>query len=159
MKSNSLDKAVTGKPQMPIHKMNFSDGVFYASKVGYTDAVDGKMWANALKKYASKSDFPITALVDLTQVDRLCPTLIKVYAKIMEEPNVHCIAIIINDAVLRRNGKVIDKLDAIPGVKAFTDVDIALSYCDGQLRPAIGAAASKFAVMYSIATPQYTLSL
>lgn len=140
---------------MPIHKMNFDSGVFHAVKVGYTDNVDARMWANALKKHAQSSDFPIVALVDMTGVDRLCQTVVKIYEKISQHPNVLSISIVISDVVVSRNSKIIDKLNSLPNVRLFTDMNVAINFCEENLHPSIGAGTA----CMMIATPRFAVAV
>ncbi len=73
---------------VPIHKMSFDDGMFFARQVGYIDYVDARMWANALGNHAENSGEPIMAVVDMLEVDRLCPTVIEVFETVLDKANV-----------------------------------------------------------------------
>lgn len=117
---------------MPIHKMNFADGVFYAKQVGYVDNVDAKMWANALNKYAHGSTEPIIALVDAVEVNRLCPSVVKMFEDVLASPNVVGIAIATGDFVTSQKARVASTLSEIKGVRVFPEVSEAREYAQGR---------------------------
>jgi len=127
---------------MPIHKMNFSGNVFYAKQVGYIDAVDARMWASALAKYAKQSDSTIMSVVDMTEVDRLCPTVIKVLQKALMNGNVGGVVLVTSDMMASRNASVMGKMGKLDHVRVFSTVDDANSYVEAHVHPTFGTSAS-----------------
>lgn len=124
---------------MPIHTMQNRDGVFFAKQVGYVDRVDARMWANALQTYATASDFPIVALVDMSEVDRLCPTTIKIFSNVLAAYNVQGVMLVAGDHLVSRNANVINKLAEIPGLRIFPNLRDALHFAQSRLQPNFGA--------------------
>lgn len=122
---------------MPIHKMNFEGGVFFAKQVGYIDNVDVRVWANALENYASEVNAPIAALVDMREVDRLCPSVLKIFARIVKIGNLCGVALVTSDTLVSRNARVIEKLSQLPGVLIFSGVSDAQQYASRMVRPSI----------------------
>lgn len=118
---------------MPIHKMNFSDGVFYAKQVGYVDNTDAKMWVNALNKYARNSAQPIIALVDAEEVNRLCPTVVKIFEEALTSPNIQGIAIATGDFISAQKARVASSLSELSGVRVFPDMAEARTYAEGRV--------------------------
>jgi hypothetical protein len=104
---------------MPIHKMTLEGDVFVARAVGYLDNMDAKLWANALQNHAGNSLLPIAAVMDMVEVNRLCPTVTKIFSEISRNPNMRAVAIVISDSMASQNARVIDKLGEIPGVRVF----------------------------------------
>jgi len=124
---------------MPIHKMNFDGGIFYAKQVGYIDNVDARMWSSAVGKYAKGADAPIMAVVDMTEVDRLCPTVIKTLQKTLNDGNLIGIVLITSDMMASRNARVMGKMGALDHVRVFSSFDDAHAYVQANLRPTFGA--------------------
>lgn len=120
---------------MPIHKMHYDSGVFFAKKVGYIDAVDIRMWANALSNYATEAGAPVVAVVDLREVDRLCPTVLKVFAAILKTANLRGVALVTSDMMASRNVRVIEKLAQFPDVLLFSTLADAQGYAARQTGP------------------------
>lgn len=118
--------------------MNFEGGVFFAKQVGYVDDVDARMWMNALKKYASGSDSPIVALVDMREVDRLCPTVLRVFSSLQSMDNLMGVALIASEQMNSRNAQVMSKLSAINGVRVFSTIDEGRSFARMRLNPTVG---------------------
>lgn len=123
---------------MPIHKMTREDGVFYSKQVGYIDNVDVRMWANALGNYAKTSDRSVIALLDLTEADRLCPTVVKTFPKILQTTELVGITIIVADQMASRNATVLNKLSDMANVRIFNDPDAARQFSIAQLNPTFG---------------------
>ena len=123
---------------MPIHRMALEDHVFVTRQVGYVDHVDNRMWSNALSNYANSSDSPLMALLDVTDVDRLCPTILKVVNSIITNGNVLGIAIVTGDLMASRNANILSKLSQLPNVRVFSTYEDALRFADGYLHPTIG---------------------
>jgi anti-anti-sigma regulatory factor len=126
---------------MPIHNMNFEGGIFTVKTVGYLDNIDARMWGNALKKYAKKSDTTIVAIVDMRQVERICPTVLKVVGGLVQQPNLRGIAIITSDSMASRNVSVMNKLQGTDGVRLFSTIEQAHAHAQTYLDPTIGQAA------------------
>lgn len=139
---------------MPIHKMNLDNGVFFTKQVGYLDHVDARMWANALKKYAKSSDVPIMAVVDMTEVDRLCPTVLKEFTTALQTSNVLGISLITGDVMASRKAPIIGKLGELPGVRFFPTVDEARRYAQARLRPSVGSYTASSVRLFA-AVPAY----
>lgn len=123
---------------MPIHNMSFDDGVFFARQVGYVDQVDGRMWGSALKKWSKTSDTPIVAIVDMQDVERLCPTLVKAFSNVLASGNIVGIAVITSDLMTSRNDRVLSKLDNLDGVRVFSAVGDGYTFARMRLNPSIG---------------------
>jgi hypothetical protein len=104
---------------MPIHKMSLEGDVFVTRAVGYMDNLDGKMWANALHNHADTHMFPIAAIIDMVEVNRLCPTVTKVINETIKASSIRGIGIVISDMMVSQNARMIDKLSEIPGVRIF----------------------------------------
>lgn len=123
---------------MPIHKMQFDDGVFYAKQVGYFDNVDARMWVSALKKYAANSPVPVVAVTDITEVDRLCPTVLKLLSDVLNTPNVSSIAIATGTCSTSQTTRVLRQLSELNGVRVFCSIDEARRYAAAKLRSSAG---------------------
>lgn len=134
---------------MPIHKMNLDDGVFFAKQVGYIDHVDARMWANALKNHARNSDIPIMAVVDMTEVDRLCPTAIKEFSASLQAGNVLGVLLVTGDSMASRNARVLSKLDELNGVRVFPTLDEARRFASTRVRPTVGAYVARSVMSYA----------
>jgi len=136
---------------MPIHTMHHQNGVFFAKQVGYVDHVDARMWANALNTYAQASDFPIVAVIDMTEVDRLCPTTVKTFAQALESRNVLNIALIAGDLMASRNAKVLGKLADVDRLRIFSSRDAAQRFANERLQPSFGAYTAQSVMVMAIA--------
>jgi len=137
---------------MPINTMNFKDGVFYAEPVGYFDNVDGRMWANALKNYATKHPAPIVAIVDIHHVDRMCSTLAKILSTISQHENVLAIAITTGETMSSRHDRILQKLTDISNLRVFTRLSDAEHYVMSQMNPMFGAYTSQSVMVYQFAS-------
>lgn len=135
---------------MPIHKMNHSDGIFFAKPVGYFDSIDGKMWSNAFKNYAKNSYLSIGAIMDMTEVDRVCPTLMKVFGEIVKLDPLVATALIIDPNMYSRNSRVIDKIATYRNVQVFHSRIEAENYVNTRLT--VGSATVS---TYSFSTPAF----
>lgn len=127
---------------MPIHNMNFEGGIFFTKQVGYVDDVDGRMWMNALKKYSNASLSPVVALVDMREVDRLCPTVLRVFSALKDMGNVMGVAIIASEQMNSRNAQVMSKLSMMGGLRVFATMDEARSFARMRLNPTVGGYSS-----------------
>ncbi|PJF29846.1 MAG: hypothetical protein CUN52_06305 [Phototrophicales bacterium] len=136
---------------MPIHNMNFEGGVFFAKQVGYVDDVDARMWMNALKKYASANNTPIVALVDMREVDRLCPTVLRVFNSLQGMDNVMGVALIASEQMNSRNAQVMSKLSAISGLRVFSTLDEGRSFARMRLNPTVGGYTTATAYSFAFA--------
>ncbi len=137
---------------MPIHNMNFEGGVFFAKQVGYVDDVDARMWMSALKKYANASHSPIVALVDMREVDRLCPTVLRIFTAIQDMGNVIGIALIASEQMNSRNAQVMSKLSVMGGLRVFSTLDEGRSFARMRLNPTVGGYSSAAVLRFSYAT-------
>ncbi len=124
---------------MPIHKMNFEGGVFFAKQVGYIDNVDVRMWANALGNHAGEAGMPVVAVVDMREVDRLCPTVLKVFTSILKIGNLRGVALVTSDMMASRNARVIEKLAQLPSVLVFSTLDDARRYASKHTQSTFGS--------------------
>lgn len=113
--------------------MNHSGGIFYAKPVGYFDNIDGKMWSNAVKKYANDNYASVGLVIDMTEVDRVCPTLVKVFAEIAKLDNMTASAIVIDPNMYSRNSRVIDKIAQYRNVQVFHTMLDAEDFVDSRL--------------------------
>lgn len=134
---------------MPIHKMSLDDGVFFAKQVGYIDHVDARMWANALKNHAKTSDSPIMAVVDMTEVDRLCPTAIKEFTSSLQAVNILGVLLVTGDSMASRNSRVLGKLNELNGVRVFPTLDEARRFANTRVRPTVGAYVARSVMAYT----------
>ncbi|MFW5691473.1 MAG: hypothetical protein ACOCXZ_03125 [Chloroflexota bacterium] len=123
---------------MPIHNMNFESGVFFARQVGYVDDVDARMWGNALKNYAQNADLPVVAVVDMREVDRLVPTVTRVFSGLLSAPNLAGIAIVAGELMGSRNARVLSKLCELENVRVFSTIDEARAFARMQVKPVFG---------------------
>lgn len=120
---------------MPIHSMNYESGVFYSKQVGYVDNVDARMWHSALRKHVKTHEAPMMAVVDMQQIDRLCPTVVQVFSAALALPDMLGIVIVSDQAMGSRNERVMSKLSALSGVRVFSSMDSAMAYVRTQLNP------------------------
>src|SRR5690606_27115527 len=104
---------------MPIHRMNFENGIFAAKQVGYFDNLDGRMWANALHTHAKNDLLPLVAVVDIVEVSRICPTLVKTLTEVSKLPNLNGIAFILDPSMTSQHARIIEKLSEIPNLRFF----------------------------------------
>ncbi|GAB4522562.1 MAG: hypothetical protein OHK0046_35250 [Anaerolineae bacterium] len=123
---------------MPIHKMTLEDGIFFSKQVGYIDNVDIRMWANALTNYANSSDRPIMALVDLIEVERLCPSILKVLGKVLLTADLFGVVMVVSDQMASRNASVLGKLSELDNVRIFDNLEEAQRFVKAQLNPTFG---------------------
>lgn len=130
---------------MPIHNMAFDSGLFIARQVGYVDDVDARMWGSALKKHARGADGAIIALIDMREVERLVPTLTKVFSTALALPNLMGIIVVASDQMSSRNARVMGNLCDHSSVRVFSTMDEAMAFARTQLRPIIGPAAGAMA--------------
>jgi hypothetical protein len=137
---------------MPIHRMTIEDGVFAAKTVGYFDSVDGRMWANALRNQARGAAQPMVAVLDITEVNRLCPTIIKTVADVTRLPNFNGLAVVMDPSRCSQLCRVLDKLSELPEVRVFYTQDDAYRYARSRLNWALGSA---YAMTYT-RTPAFS---
>jgi anti-anti-sigma regulatory factor len=141
---------------MPIHKMQFQDGVFYAKQVGYVDDTDFRMWLTALRKYAKNSDQPIMAVMDISEVDRMAATAPKLLADALSSANVRGLAIAAGGLMSSQMSRVMGAIGEMNGVRVFNAVDDARRYVEGRL--AQSAKSGGAWVSYRLATYHYAYS-
>jgi hypothetical protein len=122
---------------MAIEQMSFNDGIFFSKQVGYVDYVDVRLWFNALNNHACNSGLSIVVVVDMLDVDRLCPTITDALELARNNPNLLGVAMVTADSMISRNARVLDELKALPGVRLFSSVEKALQYAQSQLHPTI----------------------
>jgi hypothetical protein len=122
---------------MAIEQMSFNDGVFFSKQVGYVDHVDVRLWFNALNNHACNSGLSIVVVVDMLDVDRLCPTIIDALELARTNPNLLGIAMVTADSMTSRNALVLEELKKMPDVRLFSSVEKALNYAQSQLHPTI----------------------
>jgi len=122
---------------MPIHRMSFDDGVFFAKQVGYVDHVDVRMWANALRHRAQNNDMPIMAVIDILDADRLCPTMITTFQVALEAANVLGIALVAGDPMTPRDSQILGQLKTSRHVRVFSSLDKAMNFARSRLHPSI----------------------
>jgi hypothetical protein len=123
---------------MAIHKMNFADEVFFAKQVDYVDNVDAKMWVSALGKYAKNSASPIMAVVDASEVNRFCPTVVKLFAEALNLPNVRGIAIVTGDLMASQKARVVGSLSEIENIRIFSTTEDAQRFAQSRLHAPVG---------------------
>lgn len=133
---------------MPIHRMQVEDGIFVAKTVGYLDNMDARTWANALRKNDTSS-----AIVDMTEVNRICPTVPKMFAEANRLPNLRTIAVIVNPNMSSQNQRIVALLTEQPHVRVFTNADDARMhaqfYASKSAHGGAGVAAATYATTYS----------
>ncbi len=110
---------------MPIHKMSLEGEIFTTRSVGYMDNSDGKMWANALRNHAADYRFPVPVVIDMVEVDRLCPTIPRVIQEALKNGDTSAVGIVISDSMASQNARAISKLSEIPGVRVFATAEDA----------------------------------
>jgi hypothetical protein len=113
--------------------MTLESDLFVAKAVGYLDNTDLKLWSNALNNHASGNLFPIAAVVDMVEVNRLCPTVSKIIAEVVKNPNMRGVAVVISDSMMSQNARIIDKLGDIPGVRVFPTQEEAYRFAKARL--------------------------
>jgi len=124
---------------MPIHRMTLEEGVFNAKAVGYFDSVDGRMWANALRNQA-RGGQALVAVVDIVEVNRICPTILKAVAEVTRLTNFNGLALVIDPSRCSQITRVLDKLGELPDVRVFFSHEDAERYARGRLNRALGSA-------------------
>lgn len=124
---------------MPLHKMSLEGDVFFAKAVGYLDNMDGRMWANALQNHVGGHLLPMAAIIDMIEVDRICPTVTKIVAESIKLSNLRGIAIVVNPTMASQNTRVIDKLSEMSGVSMFSSMEDARRYANNRLTLLIGS--------------------
>ena len=137
---------------MPIHNMNFEGGVFFAKQVGYVDDVDARMWMSALKKYSSASHSPVVALVDMREVDRLCPTVLRIFGALQDMGNVLGVALTASEQMNSRNAQVMSKLSIMGGLRVFSTIDEGRTFARMRLNPTVGGYSSAAVHRFAYAT-------
>jgi dihydroorotate dehydrogenase len=100
--------------------MQLENGVFVAKTVGEFDNMDARTWANGLRKNETAS-----ALLDMTEVNRVCPTVPKLVAELNRLPNLRTLVILISPNISSQNQRVIDKLAENAHVRIMTNADDA----------------------------------
>lgn len=125
---------------MPIHKMSYEDGVFIAKAVGYFDNVDGRMWATALRNHAKNDYLPLAAVIDIAEVNRICPTVIKTITDSMRISNFSGIGLVVDSSMASINARALEKLIELPNVRIFYTREEAYRYARNRLNSGIGSA-------------------
>lgn len=113
--------------------MSLEGDVFFTRAVGYMDNLDGKMWANALQNHAETRLLPIAAIIDMVEVNRLCPTVTRTISEIVKSTSIRAVGIVISDVMISQNARVIDKLGEIPGVRIFATYEDAERFTTARL--------------------------
>ena len=122
---------------MPIHEMSFAENIFFTRQVGYIDHIDVSTWADTLATHAQQSDVPIMAVVTMLEVDRLCPTIIDVCARVLKMTNVLGIGVVTGNSMTPRDSRILGQLKTLPGVHLFPTLDRALRFARSQSQPSI----------------------
>lgn len=131
--------------------MHVEDGIFVAKTVGDLDNMDARTWANALRKNDTSS-----AIVDMTEVNRICPTVPKMFADAIRLPNLRTIAVIVNPNMSSQNQRIVDKLTESSHVRVFTNAEDARMHAQfyankgGASAHGAGVAAATYATSYSM---------
>lgn len=136
---------------MPIHKMSCEDGVFTAKTVGYFDSVDGRMWANALRNYAKNDLTPLVAIVDMSEVNRICPTVIKAIVEAARTPNLQAIAVVLDTSMASQNARLLDKLMDVANLRVYYSRDEAQKYLRYKLNAPLGGGVAYASYAYAFA--------
>jgi hypothetical protein len=132
--------------------MSLEGEVFFTRAVGYMDNLDGKMWANALHNHAETRLLPIAAIIDMVEVNRLCPTVTKTINEIIKTASIRAVGIVISDSMISQNARMIDKLGEIPGVRIFATYEDAERFASARLSapaPARGGMATVSAFSFA----------
>lgn len=137
---------------MPIHRMYLEADVFVAKTVGYLDNLDAKMWANALRNHADTSVHPLNAVVDMVEVSRLCPTVIKILSELIKTQSTDKIGIVISESMASQNARVIDKLGEINGIRIFATYEDAYRFVQFSGAPATAACGAGNFSMFNFST-------
>lgn len=127
---------------MPIHKMTFKEGIFFAHQVGYVNSVDLQMWANALNKYARSTPHSLVAIIDLREAERVCPTVLKVITGVLGTGNLIGITIVVGDNMASRNERILSKLGGVAGVTVLSSVKDAYALASTRLSACVGEGAT-----------------
>lgn len=133
---------------MPIHRMHVENGIFVTKTVGDFDNMDARTWANALRKNDTSS-----AIVDMTEVSRICPTVPKLFADANRLPNLRTIAVIVNPNMSSQNQRIVAQLLEQSHVRVFTNADDARIhaqfYANKSAHGGAGVAAATYATTYN----------
>ena len=91
--------------------MTIDGSVFFARMTGYVDRVDASTWADMLVTCAQNRDVSIMAVVDMLEVDRLCPTMVQMCEITLDQANVLGLVVVTGAAMTPRNARVLDELN------------------------------------------------
>ncbi len=81
---------------MPVTRMRFENGVFYAREVGDILADDAREWATGLRQAAESCPSPIVALVDAMDIGFVHPEARNIFAEASHTLNVRVIAVAVS---------------------------------------------------------------
>jgi hypothetical protein len=97
------------------------------------------MWANALRNQA-RGGQPLVAVVDIVEVNRICPTILKTVADVTRLANFNGLAVVIDPSRCSQLTRVLDKLGELPDVRVFFSHEDAQRYARSRLNRALGSA-------------------
>lgn len=117
--------------------MVFEEGLFYCQMTGYVDAVDVRLWFNGLTTHVQRSEVPIIAVVDVSDAERVCPTMAERCESVRDRGNLLNIVVVTGDTRVSRNAQVFSRLEALPRVRLFAVLEKAMRFARGQLSPGI----------------------
>lgn len=118
---------------MPIHQMNYENGVFFAKQVGYLDNVDVRMWANALSNHAQDASTPVVAVVDMVEVNRICSTMPRIITDLLTAARIRGVVLVIGDSASSQTTRIISKLSDLGRVCVFPTFDEARRFAGSKL--------------------------
>jgi len=133
---------------MPIHKMNYEDGVFYTQTTGYFDNVDARMWLKAFQNYAAASDSPIIGVIDVRDAERLCSTIPKLLNDVLPHGNILNLVVTMGGS----QSRTLDKIVQMNKVKVVFTAEDAHRFAQTNVRPSFGMNSSNAYSMYAVAT-------
>ncbi|MDX1991003.1 MAG: hypothetical protein SF029_01355 [bacterium] len=87
---------------MPIHSMNFSNGIFFAVEEGMVSEAEAREWMRQLTAYATVHSTPIVAIVDANAVSLVSSEASKVFIRASQIYNVSAIIVATKDPFVRQ---------------------------------------------------------
>lgn len=118
--------------------MNIENQVMTARTVGYFDNMDGRTWANAVR-----ANTPLVVILDLQEVDRICPTLVKVMAEVSRTAGLRSVLLVVSSTMSSQTARMVDKLAEYGNVRALPSYEEA----EQQARITVSKAQSKAAAV------------
>ncbi|RMF76129.1 MAG: hypothetical protein D6737_20820 [Chloroflexi bacterium] len=92
---------------MPIDKMRFENGIFFAHESGHITGDEAQTWAAELYRHATASETPIVALVDALDVKSVSPQASTIFARATTIDNLICVAVAVVNFVAVQGSRMV----------------------------------------------------